>query len=365
MKRFLPTLFALIISIGLLSTCTQGQEKPVDKPGGGKEVPIVKTTAVQTAEISRTATLTGSVIATKVARIATAVEGPIVQAKIKEGDAVRKGEVVFRIGRSTSADASLASAREDLKKEKEELGRIEKLVKNGAIPGVELDKAQTNAARAEAQVAKAQETHNDYTLRSPMNGSVSKVAAAEGDYVAPRATLAEIYDPASLVVQCSVPEALTNSIHAGTKVIVTLDAYPGKTYAAKVSRVYSALDQKTRTLPVEVTLADKVRLVPGMFARLKAIMEKVPEAIIVPVETLIVTAKGTRALYVIQEGKAILREVETGIEEAGKIQIMNGIQPGDQVVVVGKERLKDGMAVKLAGSEKQDSSRDKKGEAKQ
>jgi len=125
------------------------------------------------------------------------------------------------------------------------------------------------------------------------------------------------------------------------------------------------MDQKTRTLTVEVTLADKVRLVPGMFARLKAIMEKVPEAIVVPVETLIVTAKGTRALYVIKEGKAILREVETGIEEAGKIQIMKGIQPGDQVVVVGKERLKDGMEVKLAGAEKQDSSRDKKGEAKQ
>lgn len=315
--------------------------------------------------ISKTASLTGTIIATKVARIATAVEGPIVHARIKEGDVVSKGAVLFSIGRNTFADASLASAKEDLKKEKEELERIEKLVQSGAIPGVELDKAQATISRVEAQVAKAQENLNDYTLRSPLNGSVSKVAVAEGDYVAPRATLAEIYDPTSLVVQCSVPEALTCCTPLGTKVITVLDAYPGKTFNGAISRVYSELDRKTRTLTVEVSLNDKIHLVPGMFARLEVIVEKIPQATVVPVEALFVTPKGSRALYVIKEGKAFLREVTTGIEEDSKIQIVKGVEPGEQVVLVGQERLKDGMAVKVAGVEKPDPPLGKKGEAKQ
>jgi membrane fusion protein (multidrug efflux system) len=364
MKHFLYISFALIICIGLLWACKPGQEKVVDKPEGKKDIPSVETSGAQKTIISKTASLTGSVIATRIARVATSVEGPIIRARIKEGDNIRKGEVVFSVGRSTSADASLASAKEDLKRDKEEMGRIDKLVQSGAIPGVELDKSRANVARAEAQVAKAQETINDYTLHSPWNGSVSKVLVAEGDYVAPRAVLAEIYDPTSLVIQCSFPEALTRYATTGTTVLATLDAYPDRTFNARVSRVYSEMERRTRTLTVEVSLNDRVSLVPGMFARLKVILEKASDATVVPVEALFETPKGSRGLYVVKEGKALLREVETGIEEGNRIQILKGIAPGDQVVVVGQEKLKDGVAVRVAGVEKSSPLQDKKGEAK-
>lgn len=186
-------------------------------------------------------------------------------------------------------------------------------------------------------------------MRAPWDGVVSKVHVTEGDYVAPRAVLIEIFDPVSLVVQFAVPEVRSPEVRNGIPVRVQLDAHPGSTVKGKISRVYPQLDDRMRTLTVEATLSDPVVLIPGMFARIRVILARIPDAVTVPAESVLVTPRGEKMVFVLQDGKSHGRAVQTGIEEAGRVQILAGVRPGEQVIVAGNESPADGARVRVSG----------------
>lgn len=317
-----------------------------------KPKPLVVTQTVSLGEMTSTIDLTGSVEATRVARLASPAEGPINDCKVREGDPVKEGQRVLAIGRKKATEALLKSAMQELKTEQEDLARIEQLVESGAIPKDQLDLGRTKYRRAQAQLEKVKESSDDYDVLAPWDGTISKVMVADGNYVVPRTVMVEIFDPKSLVVRSAVPESQSQDLQLGMDVVVRLDAYQGKTFRGKVSRIYPELDRRMRTRTVEVEVRDNVDLVPGMFARLDLILKSEKNVMAVPSEAVVVTPKGLRVAYVIAEGKALQRKITTGIEGGGKIQILSGLEPGDQVVVAGNEKLKDGVEVRLPGAEK-------------
>jgi RND family efflux transporter MFP subunit len=130
-------------------------------------------------------------------------------------------------------------------------------------------------------------------------------------------------------------------------VSVKLDAYNGKVFRGKISRIYPELDRRMRTQTAEVELLDPAKLVPGMFARLAAALRTETGTAVVPGEAVIVTPKGDRVAYVIQDDRAHRREISTGLESKGRVQVLSGLKPGEQVVVAGNEKLKDGTKVRL------------------
>ncbi len=329
--------------------CGSGSS-PAEKAGQKKsDVPFVRVQQARITAISDTMELTGSIVAAVTARLATSAEGPIRSLKAREGDVVRKGATLLVIGRSEAADSSLLAAKEDFVKEQEELKAIEALVGSGALPGEQLDKAKANFARAKAQLIRAQETVGDYVIRAPFNGVVSKVNVTEGFYVAPRTVLVEMFDPGSLVLQFAVPEAIVNRVAKDTRVEASLDASPGKVCRAAIRRVYPDLDLKTRSRLIEADCAEGVPLVPGMFARVKLFLRTVPDALVIPAEALVKAPDGSTSVYLVAAGKALKRKVKAGIEEKGLVQVVEGVNVNDRVVVTGQERLKDGVEVKIAG----------------
>jgi RND family efflux transporter MFP subunit len=173
----------------------------------------------------------------------------------------------------------------------------------------------------------------------------------EGEFVAPRAVLLEMYDPASLVILAAIPEKHAAEVSAGMGVEVRLDAYPGDIMQGRIERVYPYLDSRLRTRTVEITLENPIDLLPGMFARLKVLLKNIDDAVIVPVEALVTTAKG-QVVFVVEDGKAMARAVKTGIEADNRIQLVSGVRPGDKVIVAGNEKLKSGGEVSLAVDEK-------------
>jgi membrane fusion protein (multidrug efflux system) len=173
----------------------------------------------------------------------------------------------------------------------------------------------------------------------------------EGEFVAPRAVLLEIYDPASLVILAAVPEKYAAEVTAGMRVDVRLDAYPGDVMQGRIERVYPYLDPRLRTRTMEITLEKPIDLLPGMFARLNVLLKNIDDAVIVPLEALVTTPKG-QVVFVVEDGKAITREVKTGIEADNRIQLVSGVQPGDKVIIAGNEKLKSGVEVSLSVNEK-------------
>ncbi|MFO7839782.1 MAG: efflux RND transporter periplasmic adaptor subunit [Desulfosalsimonadaceae bacterium] len=323
-----------------------------------KKTPVVEVAAATRTTVFRRLELTGSVEAYRVARLASPAEGPVENIHVREGDLVDAGTKLFRIGRRQGAEALVTSLREELKKEKDELSRVRELVRKNAIAEEELDQARTAYEKVQAQLIQARESAEDYTITAPWHGIVSQLEVKEGEFVAPRTVLMEMYDPDSLVIRTGVPERYAAEIRPDMRVDIRLDAYPQKTVQGRITRIYPYLDDRMRTRTVEILPDKPVELLPGMFARLQVVLEEQDDAVVVPKEAIVSTPQG-ESVFVVQEGKAEQRGIETGIEEEKQTQILSGVGAGDKVVVAGNQKLKPGAAVRLAkgGKPKKEGSR--------
>ena len=312
-----------------------------------KPTPVVSVETIRKAPLTQTLALTGAVEAGRIAQLASPAEGPVLGVRVREGDRVTRGQVLLDLGRTEGATALVTSLREDLKKEEDNLARTRRLVGIGALAGEQLDSAAANVARMRAQLIKAQETTRDYAVRAPWAGVVAKLKVRDGDFVAPRAPLAELYDPNSLLVRLAIPEQNVAGVTHGMKAMVELDAYPGRRFAGSVTGLYPYLDPHTRTRTAEITLADAPLLLPGMFARVDLVRETVADAMMAPAYSLVAAPGSGFTAFVVQDGQAVRRQVETGVEVDGRVRIVAGLEEGDRLIVAGQENLKDGAAVKV------------------
>ncbi len=312
-----------------------------------KPTPVVSVETIRKAPLTRTLALTGAVEAGRIAQLASPAEGPVLGVRVREGDRVTRGQVLLDLGRTEGATALVTSLREDLKKEEDNLARTRRLVSIGALASEQLDSAAANVARLRAQLIKAQETTRDYAVRAPWPGVVAKLKVRDGDFVAPRAPLAELYDPTSLLVRLAIPEQEIAGVTAGMPASVELDAHPGKRFAGRVTGLYPYLDPRTRTRTAEITLDHPSLLLPGMFARVDLVRETVADAMMAPAYSLVAAPGGGFTAFVVQDGQAVRRQVETGVEVDGRVRIVAGLEEGDRLIVAGQENLKDGAAVKV------------------
>ena len=261
-----------------------------------------------------------------------------------------------------------------------DLDRIEKLVKSGSLPGEAREKARVvqiteetrlaaagrnlemleagytrtaiaiqealvKEAQAKLELAKAR--LNECVIHAPFSGTIMRVHIRSGDMAVLKAPLLEMADLSSITLRVAVPEAHATRVRVGMTAHVALDSFPEKRFTAKLSRVYPELDPRIRTRTVELMLTEPADLVPGMFARVRLVLESVPEAVTVSGEAVRLTPSGATTAYIIAGGTARIRMVETGIEQAGRVQILTGLERGEKVVITGQGMLKEGMEVRI------------------
>lgn len=321
------------------------------KASSGKPTPppaAVTVEAVTNRLFVRLLTVTGTIEPTTVAGLASQAEGPVLGCRVREGDRVTEGQELLRIGRQLSAEAAQSSAKEELRRQEQEFRRIEALVKERAIAGDQLDTARAALERARAALAQAEQAADDYSIRAPWAGVVSRVRVADGNYVAPRTPLVDLYDPASLVLRFAVPEDHAFALTVGGRVQVTFDALPGRAFTLEIIRAYPELDRRLRTRSFEAALPEDATFAPGMFARIRAVLDEQKAALTIPVEAVL--GDGVKQfVFLLADGKAARRPVETGFEQDGRVWIRTGLKVGDRMIVAGIERVKDGAAVRLDG----------------
>jgi membrane fusion protein, multidrug efflux system len=324
-------------------------DAPDSSSSGGQRRPLtVRVAPAVRSSISLDLELTGSVEPYRVARLASPAEGPVVAVDVREGDPVAAGDVLVAIGRKQGVDALIASLREELKQEEDNLRRTRDLVESEALPGERHDLARAAVERVRAQLVQAEETARDFAIAAPWDGIISSVLVREGEFVAPRAALLEMYDPSSLIIRAAVAEQYAVEIAVGLPVETMLDAYPGRVLSGRISRVYPFLDDRMRTRIFEIVLDEDLDLLPGMFARLTLPLRTASAAVVIPIEAVVATDQGP-VVYVVEAGKAVRRPVVTGVEQDNRVEIQSGIEPGEQVVVAGHQKLSDGAPVRVHG----------------
>jgi membrane fusion protein (multidrug efflux system) len=146
----------------------------------------------------------------------------------------------------------------------------------------------------------------------------------------------------------TVEESRVAQVHPGLDVNLTFPAYPGETFPAKVVTLAPAGDTRAHTFDAKIvpTTQDQ-RLLPGMFAQVQVIAAQKPDAILVPREAVI--QQGTQpVVFVNNNGKAAQRPIQIGMSDNTSIEVVSGLAPGEQVVVVGQNGLRDGAAIQVA-----------------
>jgi multidrug resistance efflux pump len=308
---------------------------------------------------------------------------------------VKAAEAALGVARAKMADLEAGTRPEEIAKAHEAVRQLEEgaafakadydrtatLVESGSLPGEAIEKCRVELRAEQAKLAAAQRhlemleagytktaiamqeaavkeaqarldltkaRLNECIIRAPFSGTITRVHVRPGDMAAVKAPLLEMADLSSQVIRVAIPEAHASAVHKGMVAHTTLDSLPGKTFAAKVARVYPELDRRMRTRTVELVLEESAELVPGMFARLRLVLASEAEAVTVSQQAISLTPAGEPVAYVVVDGKAAMRRVQAGIEQAGRVQILAGLDPGEKVVIAGYEKLKDGMEVRIA-----------------
>jgi len=342
--HFFSTLGGLALSV-FLSACGPAETAKKQAPP-----PAVSIEQIQPRTFTRSVELTGSVEPTRVATLSSPAEGPVMDCAIREGDTVATEQVLLRIGRDASAAASLAAAREELERQTREFDRIEALVEQKALAAEQLDTARSNLENARAALARARQVSSDYDVRAPWAGLVSRLHVAAGKSVAPRAPLVDLFDPASLVLRFQVPERYALAVKEGDSLQARFDAFPTQIHELRIVRAYPELDRRLRQRTFEAALPLAAHAFqPGFFARIEMDLERVEQALTVPIEAVARSPQSEPIVYTVVEGQAAAKVVETGFEQDGRLLVPNGLAPGDTIIVRGIERIRPGMTVRIAG----------------
>lgn len=305
------------------------------------------------------------------------VTGRLEKLWVKQGGSVVKGQTIATLEHEQqdaligSAQAETAAARADSERAKAEmmnaqtnLDRYKRLVKEGFSTQQQYDsietsytsaKASYNAALAkekqvQAELGRVKSSRGDYIITAPISGVVlNDYSLTTGAMISPSSPIVDLADLSTFKATLKIPESKIFAVTVGMPVTLRFDALPDEEFQGSVSRIDQYVDPETRTSNVEIALSNASaggRLRPGMFGQASVVEKEYKNAITVQEGALHSSDKGSY-VFVVEGGKAKLRNVSTGIKEGNTIQIRNGLKPGEEVIVFGGNNLNDGDAVTL------------------
>jgi multidrug efflux pump subunit AcrA (membrane-fusion protein) len=206
--------------------------------------------------------------------------------------------------------------------------------------------ARTNVANAESALALARKNLSYANIPSPIDGFVSERTADLGEYVSPQQKVATVVRTNPLRIRIDIPEQAIPEVQVGQPVSITTSAWPDQNFSGRVARIAPNVSATSRTLTVEAEIENSGgALKPGQFATVRILQPRTEPAVLVP-SRAVVTEAGVSRVFVIKDGHAEQRLVQTGQTEGDLIEIKNGVAADEQVATSNLEMLSDGVVVK-------------------
>jgi len=363
----LLSLFCLLASAGIfmagcnskVSSATKEAEKKA-----ARSVVKVKTEKPIVTTISHVLSYTGTIQPKQEVRISPETMGKIKKIHVKEGDRVKKNQLLITFDTKLSAlqksqaQAAVKLAGVQVKNLEKAVNRLTPLLESGAISQGEFDKltAQYDASKAQLNQAKAAEALSGYQLKvskikAPFEGIVARKLVNEGEVIAPGALgpygMITLMDLDTVVVRVGVGEKDIPFIIKGQEATVMVDAYPDETFNGIVDNISPAADPLSKAFPVDIDISNEgLKLKAGMFAKVGILLETKEEVVAVP-ESAIIDEKGKKVLFVVEKDRTVKKlEVKTGIQSEGLVEILgDALDTSKEVVTEGNFGLRDGAEI--------------------
>lgn len=287
---------------------------------------------------------TGKIGALNEIDIKPEVSGKVVAIYFKEGESVNKGEPIVKIN-DADLQAQLQKNKVQLKLADEKLGRLEKLLNVKGVSQEEYDIQANEIASLKADQAYVNAMLAKTNITAPFNGVIGLKNISEGAYVSPEQVIVSLVQVKPLFIEFSVPEKYSSVLKKGLVVQFSNDNST-KTYSAQIYAIEPRIDEATKTLRGRAIYTGNETFYPNSFVKVYVDLGKSSNSILIPTQSVIPILKGQK-VFVARNGIATEVKITTGIRTAEKIQVLEGLNPGDTVLTTGLMAVKKDSKLKL------------------
>ncbi len=313
-------------------------------PGPRGGAPTVITEPVRVQVMAREIEALGTSSASESVTIASRVSGRIERINFREGEPVARGQVLIEL-EANEQRAALAEAEANRVESRNQLRRATSLFDQRVISQSQIDELESRVRADEARVAAAEARLADFLIRAPFDGRVGLRRVSVGALVGPSDTITTLDDTRVIKVDFSVPETFLADVEVGLDITAESVAFPERPFRGTVESIDSRIDPITRSVTVRAAVPNPDgQLRPGMFfsvqlSQLERQATLIPEAALVPVQN-------RQFVFVIRDGVAERREVITGRRRPGIVEVVQGLDAGETVVVEGVQKVRPGSPVR-------------------
>jgi membrane fusion protein (multidrug efflux system) len=243
------------------------------------------------------------------------------------------------------ARADVAAAEAAVAESERLYNRSRELMSTEALSKAQFDQLEATLKANRARLSAANARLEDTVIRAPFSGRVGLRRVSVGTLISPGDVITTLDDTSVIKLDFSVPENFLASLREGLAVRASAPAFPGRTFAGKVASIDSRVDQNTRSVTVRALLANEDgALRSGMFLNVSLANDE-REALTIPEEALTPEAE-RQFVFVVADGKAERREVRIGGRRPGSVEVLAGLAAGEQVIVEGTQKVRDGVPVR-------------------
>ncbi len=328
-----------------LSGCGVGEASVTDAATREETFPVpVEVTYPERVDVYATYEATASIESDFDAPALTRVDGEVVELLVEEGDFVAAGDVLARLD-GERLRLTMLSAKANLEKAQREYERHQDMHARGLISASMYDGLRFDLEALKAAYDLAALNYDYSNVRAPIDGVVASRDIKRGQNLQAGDATFPITNTTKLQAELRIPQSELPKFTAGHTAKLRVDSMPDRVFMAKIDRISPTIDTRNGTFRATATIDNLFgELAPGMFARFMIAYEKHEDALVIPARA-IVNQDEVATVYVLANDSVEQREVVVGVTSGDNVEILEGLDAADQVVVVGQSSIRDGSKV--------------------
>jgi membrane fusion protein (multidrug efflux system) len=349
---------AFIGRVGLIAFCggcggcgagDDGTGKPQGRPGAGsfnRGPTMVVTQLAAQRNIRDQVEAIGTAIANESVTITAKVTDTVNQVNFEDGDFAQAGDVLVELTNEEQT-ALLAEAQANVDDTRTQFKRLEDLLHQGSVPVSQVDESRAKYAGAQAHYQSIVARLEDRLITAPFSGVLGFREVSAGTLITPGTAITTLDDLSTIKLDFSIPEVYLSLVRPGTKIQANSPAYPDAVFEATLRTIGSRVNPVTRAVTVRAHIENKGLLLrPGMLLTAKLTTAE-RTTLMIP-ESALIQRSAEVFVYLIEDGRATIREVTHGIRDQGWVEILAGLTEGEAVISEGAIKIRDGAPVTTA-----------------
>lgn len=348
-KRFVILLLVLGVLIGGIVWYKRQQMAQMAAMMGPPPPATVTSTQVRSQDWRPRLEAVGTVIAIQGIEVASEVPGKVREIDVQSGQPVQQGDVLLRLDDEVD-QADLRGLQAALELAQLKYRRASRLVKERSVSQSDYDTAQAELSSARAQVASKQATIAKKVVRAPFDGVLGLRQVSIGQYLPAGTAIAPLVKLDPIYVDFNLPERYLPQLNVGQAVSVNIDAHKDA-FVGKLAAIDPDVDARTRLIRMRAQLDNPEGLLrPGMFARVSLDLGQNRTVLTLPRVAITYAPYGDSVFLISDaDGKHTVqqRQVQTGAAIGDRVVVEQGLEEGNQVVMTGQVKLRNGAQVKI------------------